>query len=45
METPTESERKTWLVVLICVAVILLQGFLAFFVVGDKDSRTGIIDR
>ena len=35
-KSANESVKKTWLVILICVGVILLQGFLAFFVVGNK---------
>jgi hypothetical protein len=35
-ETPEESAGTTWLVVLFCIGIVLLQGFFAFFHVGDK---------
>ena len=35
-DLPKESEKKTWIIILVCIGVVLLQGVLAFFVVGDR---------
>ncbi len=34
------SAKKTWMVVILLVLLILVKGFFAFFVVGDKGPPT-----
>jgi hypothetical protein len=36
----TNSSFKTWLVIFLILAFILLKGFFSFFVVGDKGQTT-----
>ena len=36
MDHKKESELKTWIMVFLLLAVILFQGYLALFVVGDQ---------
>ena len=38
--TPKESSFVTWVVVVLLLAVILVKGLFAFFVVGDRDQPT-----
>lgn len=35
-----EYEVKTWITILFCVLIVLLQGMFAFYVVGDKGQPT-----
>jgi hypothetical protein len=35
-----EYEIKTWITILFCVLIVLLQGMFAFVVVGDKGQPT-----
>ncbi len=37
---PKESARRTWVVVILLSAGILIKGFFAFFVVGDMGQPT-----
>ena len=38
--TPKESSFVTWVVVVLLLAVILVKGLFAFFVVGDRGQPT-----
>ena len=35
-----EYEVKTWITILFCVLIVLVQGMFAFYVVGDKGQPT-----
>jgi hypothetical protein len=37
---PKESTLVTWVVILFCIILILIQGFFAFSVVGDRGQPT-----
>jgi hypothetical protein len=38
--TPKESSFATWVVIFLLLAIILVKGFYAFFVVGDQGQPT-----
>ena len=38
--TPKESSFATWVVIFLLSAIILVKGFYAFFVVGDRGQPT-----
>jgi len=38
--TRTESERKTWKIILFCLVIVFVQGLFAFFAVGNLGPPT-----